>query len=309
MHSDMPRLPNFLIIGAAKSATTSLAEYLTQHPDVFIPPGNKEPSYFALQGQELPPAGPVPSRVHYELWYSHCVTKFEDYTALFESAGSERAIGEASVRYLYFPDAVRHIKESIPNVRLIAILREPVARLYSHYCMNLQYQFEPLELLDAVAAESERKADKWGWDWHYVGLGLYGEQLKRYYNAFSPEQIRVFFYDDFVKSPLQVIREICRHIGVDEKFSPDMSERGMVSYRPKSGIVERLLRWPRASRPGVERFLPIGIPRTMETYVERWNRGPIPKLDSTIKRELRKYFVNDIRELEELLGVKVPWYD
>jgi hypothetical protein len=304
----MPPQPNFLIIGAAKSATTSLADYLNQHPDIFLPPYNKEPNYFAFAGEALPPPGPASPDVLTALWYSLCITNYPEYLKLFEPARNEGAIGEASVRYLYFPEAPRRIKEKLPDVRLIAILREPVSRLYSHYCMNVQYQLEPLGLADAIVAESTRREAKWGWDWHYVNVGLYAQQLKRYFEFFPRDQIKIFLYDEFLEKPAAVFQEMCRYLGVDDQFVPDMSNRSKVAYRPKNLALDQWLHWPRSGRTGIGRVVPRRLPKGMLAWLERWNSAPVPKLDPGLRRDLSRLFYEDVRELEELLGRKIPWY-
>jgi hypothetical protein len=300
------RLPNFLIIGAAKSGTTSLWAYLKQHPDVYLP-FNKEPNYFAHAGESLPPPGPVAAKILWAHYYQHCVTDFDSYAQLFSEAGPAIAVGEASVRYLYFPAAPGRIREKLPNCRMIAILREPVSRLYSHYCMNIQYQLEPLGLRDAIEAEDARRAAKWGWDWHYVNLGLYAKQLRRFLDLFEREQLKVILYDDFVARPLEAFHEICRHIGVDDRFVPDMSERGKVAYRPRNLVLDRLLHWPRSARSGWERFVPWRIPEGLMGRLEAWNSVPIPRLDGKMRKELGAHFQEDVKELEGLLGRRIPW--
>lgn len=300
-------LPNFFIIGAAKCGTTSLAQYLEQHPEVFICP-TKEPNYFALTGRKLPHTGPASPAVLRQLIYADTVTDFDQYQALFHGVKNEKAVGEASVRYIYYPESAGRIRQAVPNARLVAVLREPVSRLYSHYCMNVQYQLEPLGLLDAVAAEPERRAANWGWDWHYVNMGLYARQLRHYFQTFDREQIKVFLYDDFVARPREVYADICRHIGVDPGFVPDMSQRGKVPYWPKHRGLDRWLHWPHQIRPGVGRFIPRWLPRSVVSRLEEWNSAPIPKLDKETQRQLAPNFHQDARELEELLGRKIPWY-
>jgi hypothetical protein len=298
--------PNFMIIGAAKSGTTSLADYLDQHPEIYMCPG-KEPNYFALAGATLPPAGPVSPEIHFKHWYTYTVTDYAKYLALFDKVTTEKAVGDASVRYLYFPEAASRIAEAIPQVRLIAILREPVSRLYSHYCMNVQYQMEPLELPEAIAAETGRIQAKWGWDWHYVGVSKYAGQLKRFFQHFAKEQIKVFLYDDFVKEPVKVFQEICSHIGVDRNFVPDMSQKGKVAYRPKNLALDRWLHWPREIRPGIARYIPRRLPEPIIASLRHWNSAPIPKIDSSLRAKLREHFVEDVREVESILGRKTNW--
>lgn len=298
-------LPTFLIIGAPKSGTTSLWAYLNQHPQVFLSP-NKEPNYFALTGARLPDGGPAPPEILQKLIHFHSVTDFERYQALFSGAGVHPAVGEASVRYLYYPQAAERIREGLPDVRMIAILREPVSRLYSHYCMNVQFQLEPLELLDAIDAEPQRRNDGWGWDWHYMAIGTYAPQLKRYFSLFSRDQLKVFLYDDLIKQPMQVFRETCRHIGVDADFVPDMSSRSKVAYRPRNLRLDKLLHWPNPLRESLER-IHAGLVRRAVDRVRDWNAMPVPKLSASVRDALRPRFRADIEELESLLGRRTGW--
>ncbi len=301
-------MPNFLIIGAAKSGTTSLADYLGQHPDVFIPPTNKEPSYFALQDGSLPLAGPAAPKVIHELWYSHCITEHDRYANLFADAGDRSAVGEASVRYLYYAQAAERICAAMPNAKLVAVLREPVSRLYSHYCMNVQYQLEPLSLADAIEAEPERIRAGWGWDWHYTRVGNYGEQLQRYFRLFDREQIQVLLYDELVKDQVGVFQRICRHIGVEDSFKPDMTYRGKSAYRPWNLWLDRWLHWPRSIRPGWESWIPNRIPEFIKKRLEDWNSVPVPKIDRAVAKDLQRVFRDDVQQLEDLIGRKTNWY-
>jgi len=300
------KLPDFYIIGAAKSGTTSLQEYLSQHKEVFFPT-RKEPNYFALANMALPRPGPVRPEVLYNLLYSRSITDFEDYVKIFENAGAEQAIGEASVRYLYFEKASHRIKEKTPDAKFIVMLREPVGRLYSHYCMNVQYQLEPLDLMNAIEAESDRKSKDWGWDWHYTGIGLYTKQLKRYFDLFSKEQIRVFLYDDFVANPVKVTQDICQFIRVDNTFVPDMGMRGKVAYRGKNKALDRWLHWPSRSRKVMRQVLPGRVNGRLLLKLRTMNSMPVPKLDGNTRVEIARYFNEDIKELGDLLGRNIPW--
>lgn len=302
----MIHLPNFLIIGAAKSGTTSLHNYLNQHPEIFFPK-SKEPNYFALAGKTLPRPGPAPTEVLSEILHPNSVTDFDAYSSLFKTVQVQKAIGEASVRYLYFPEAPGRIKEHLPGVRLIAILREPVSRLYSHYCMNAQFQLEPLDLREAIEREESRRKANWGWDWRYVNVSLYSEQVKRYFDLFDRDQVKVILYDDFRDRPLEVYREVCRHIGVDDRFVPDMSKRSKVTYRPRNSKLERWLHWPNATRKSLEEAAP-RLTQRLVWELERWNSAPVPKLAPALRNELQYLFHDDVKKLEDLLERKIPWY-
>jgi hypothetical protein len=300
------QLPNFLIIGAAKSGTTSLHDYLHQHPEIFLAP-SKEPNYFALEGIPLPQPGPAVPEVLFELLYRHSVVTYDDYLAQFAAANGKRAIGEASVRYLYYEHCASRISAAMPDVKLIAILREPVSRLYSHYCMNVQYQLEPLSLRDAIAAEESRRAAQWGWDWHYVAVGRYAEQLKRYFAVFDRAQVKVFLYDELLQRPGETYQEVCRFLGIDDRFVPDMSDRGKVAARPRNRMLDRWLHWPNPVRARFQRQFPWLASAVLPRLVQL-NSGPVPPLDKASRNELAPLFRDEVKELEDVLGRRVPWY-
>ncbi len=297
-------LPNFLIIGAAKSGTTSLASYLNQHPQVFIPPHNKEPNFFILEGLELPPFdGPAASKTLHEKIYKFSITDFETYRLLFQEAEAARAVGEASVPYLYYPQAPQKIKAYLPDVKLIAILRNPVDRLYSHYLMvREKYLLEPLTLPHAIAQEQTRIRLDWGWDWHYASLGMYYTQLRRYYDLFEKDQLKIFLYEDFCQNPVEMVQEIYRYIGVEDTFVPDMSKRSKMSYQSKSLLLARCLD-PNSSLGGyLKRVLPSSVYRKAIAPIKKMNRSPSLPLPVEIREDLKDGFREDVLSLQTLIN-------
>src|SRR5437867_4308222 len=121
-----PRLPTFLVIGAARSGTTALYLYLRQHPNVFMS-RDKETNFFAFEGEALDFRGPGAEFVN------NSVVTLNAYLRLFADAPENAAIGEASPLYLYSLHAAERIHARLPDVRLIAILRNPIEQAYSHY--------------------------------------------------------------------------------------------------------------------------------------------------------------------------------
>ena len=145
------RLPTFLVIGAAKSGTTSLHRYLGQHPDIFVS-RVKEPGFFAFEGQSLDFDGPG------DEWIQQTVaTNIDAYAHHFEGVTSEKAIGESSPVYLYSKEAPGRIATHLENPHLIAILRDPVDRAFSQFLFFVQCGREPLrDFGAALDAESSR---------------------------------------------------------------------------------------------------------------------------------------------------------
>ena len=301
------RLPNFLVIGAAKSGTTSMARYLAQHPEVFVS-RFKEPNYFAFAEQDIPDKGPASAEVIRDLIHRHTINTFSDYVSLFHDADDELAVGEASVRYLYFPDAPKKIADVLDQPKMIAILREPVSRMYSHYCMNRQFLLEPLDNFEsALEAESQRQREGWGWDWHYASVSRYADQIRRYFDLFGRENLKVILYDEYCAEPLSVFHDICRYLGVSDDFVPDMARRGKVAYEPINAGVERWLHWPNPNRERLEKLLPRSLRRALMTRISEFNRRPAPRLKDELRSKLLELFRDDIQQLESLIGRPTGW--
>ena len=300
-------LPNFYIIGAPKCGTTSLQAYLNQHPDVIFS-RYKEPNYFAFAGQQLPEKGPVSPKLMHELIYFHSITDESEYLDQFTHHQGERIIGDASVRYLYTEPAAQRIKAATPDAKLVAVLREPVSRLYSHFCMNKQYQIEPLDLMDAIDAEQERIQQKWGWDWHYTMIGKYASQVKRYFDLFDPSQIKIFLYDDFQANPGEIIKQICEFLAIDSNFKPNMEKRGKEAYMPKNLAFDRWLNRKNFSRTALESVMSWRVKTKYRSILMQLNGTSVPKIDPQHKIALQKHFTEDIAELSDLLNRNINWH-
>lgn len=199
------RLPSFLIIGATKAGTTSLHHYMGQHPDVFMLP-QKETNFFA-QGSAL-------------CLLDRTVTDEEEYKKLFANAGEAKQIGETSPAYLAVPDSPELIRQKIPDVKLIVVLRDPIERAFSHYLMRKRQGKEKRETFEECLEGEDLDPMR-----SYKSRGFYGEQLERHLKQFSRDQLKVFLYEDFVSDPLRVVQECFVFIGVDPSFEPDMNER------------------------------------------------------------------------------------
>ena len=150
-------LPNFLIIGAPKCGTTSLYAYLKQHPQVFmtIP---KEPTFFGNEGTDGLFNGPHDEDRAY---HSRVITNFADYKALYDRVTNEKAIGEASIYYLYLPKAPEQIQKYVPKAAMFAVLRNPADRAYSAYTHVVRQARERRSFADSLREEPERIRKKW----------------------------------------------------------------------------------------------------------------------------------------------------
>ena len=291
-------LPNFLIIGAAKSGTTSLYRYLGQHPQVYA--NVKEPSYFALAGKSVQYNGPGDQ----EGFVRRVTTDRDAYERLFDGVTQEKAYGEASVLYLYSPEAPGRIKQTIPDVKLMAILRNPVERAFSGFLHMRRDGREPLaDFAAALAAETSRVEANWEHQWHYTRLGYYYTQLKRYYDLFPAENIAVFTFDEFRSSPVAVLQDIFRFLEVDDSFVPDTSLKYNVSGVPQSRVLHKFLIRPNRLKDIVRPLLPRSARRYLGALVRRYNiTDRKPELPQDIRHYLVKLYRDEILQLESLIN-------
>ena len=294
-------MPNFLILGAAKSGTDALCNYLGQHPQVFMCP-NKEPNFFIAEGQaEIPFRGPGDREemAHWDMW----VSTLDRYQALFADAADERAIGEGTTWYLYHKRAPERIQHHVPDAKLIAILRNPVDRAYSAYSMLLRDGRETVgDFARALAAEPERVRANWEPMWHYQRMGFYYPQLKRYYDRFSAAQLRVVVYDDFVAQPDEVVRDLFRFLDVDDRFAPDTSQRLNISLVPKHPTYHALVVGHHPLKAVAKAVLPVEFrQRVKERLVDSNLTKPAP-LDPQVRQQLVDVFRTDILRLQELIN-------
>ena len=192
----------------------------------------KEPSYFAIKNLE---SINDPNDVEMMHYYPNGVMEIENYQALFNDAQEGQMMGEVSPIYLNSSEAAEEIKNALPKVKLIAILRHPAERLYSRYLHLASENRAPdMELLfDRSSA------------WHLrndlVKEGYYGNNLKTYFNLFDKSQLKVILYEDYRENPLEVISSIYKFIGVDEKFSPDITIKHNQSGFAKNKVFDDLI--------------------------------------------------------------------
>lgn len=291
-------LPNFLIIGAAKSGTTSLYHYLRQHPDVFMPEV-KEPGFFAFKGQEMTFAGPE-GRVANEEGLPY--NQFDAYESLFDELDDETAVGEASVVYLYSERAPRLIHEHVPDARLIAVLRNPVERAYSHYLMERGRDQEPLSFEDALAREPERIEQGYGIEWRYQSFGMYCDQIKRYLDYFPRRQMRIFLFRDLKNRPREVVRDIYSFLDVDPTFFPDTEQQHNVSSVPQSQTLYRLIHSDSFISSTAKRILPDSVRTALRSFIRSAN-ATRPEMSASTYRTLQSKYQGQIDCLEDLLDL------
>ena len=291
--------PTFLLVGAAKAGTTSLFQYLSQHPSIFTP-SVKEPRYFAIAEDE------------HKLWRgpdwmsglddADFVSDWDTYRSLFEGSESYEAAGEASTLYLYDSKAPERIAQRLPHVHIFAVLRHPVDRAFSHWVMNWQAGVEPLESFEeALAEEDQRIAEGWSPTYHYARRGRYGEQIARYQKYFPPEQLRVYLYDAYRQDAEGMVQSIFDQLGVTHA-TVDTSGRYNTASATPSPAIKRAMSLANPVRQLLKHLLPDGVRRKVRGAVEEKLYEKL-RIAPETARQLAATFEDDLRTLQERTSI------
>lgn len=267
--SDRAGLPQFLIIGAIKAATTWLTWQLQRHPDVFLP--GPEPHYFSREYHRGP----------------------EWYARFFAAAAPGQLRGEKTADYLADRDAAGRIAATLPDIPMIVQLRDPVDRAYSDYCMLLRrgsISGPPDDYLDPATATFRR----------FIDNGRYLTHLRRWFDLFDRRQFLIFLHDDVVARPGVVLYDCCRHLGVrpagrDAALAIGRVNDGSVPYLPLG--VRRIL------GPAKRLVAPFRGGRLFERTRAMLSR-PIdyPPLSPELRDRLRDFYAPEITGLAAMLG-------
>lgn len=293
-------LPNFLIIGAPKAGTSSLYYYLKQHPQIYMC-REKEPHFFSLENSEINFKGPGDRKR-----YRNAVTKFEDYVKLFDSVTDETAIGEASTTYLSSPQAPERIKNYLPQVKLIAILRNPVDAAYASFLHLIRDGDENIaDFAVALQQEETRIANNWDGIWHYQQRGFYYSQIKPYFELFNREQIKIYKYEELKDCPERLLRNILQFLNVEDQYLPDTSIKYNVSGMPKNLALNKLMSKPNYIKTAINTVLPWKLRKAIANRIKTWNYNQYqkPELSIEIRHQLIKSYQDDIIKLQDIIEI------
>jgi hypothetical protein len=295
-------IPDFLIIGAGKSGTTSLDKYLNQHPEIFIPKV-KEPNFYGYENTKLEDfKGDIGEILHFK----GSVTTFDGYTALFKDAKPGQVKGETSNTYMYHPEAPERIKFYNPDIKLIAILRQPAGRLYSRYLHLARESRTPTKDF----ADCKDKASIWWKRNDLIKEGFYYKNLLPFYKLFPKENIRVFLYEELNDRPEAVLRDIYDFLSVNPDFKGDLSvkynQSGIIKNRfldsiyGQKGILTKLTKVV-LPKGGVQKLKSsTAVQRVINTL--RGKNLVKPKMDPDVRKWLTNdVYGDDIKNLQTLI--------
>jgi len=304
--------PNFFMVGVVKGGTTSLHHYLSQHPEIYMSPV-KETNYFSRGDIDIKAfskdyahdvnvdlrkffAGDMKQTIH----IAHIAAE-QDYNRLFSNVGKEKAIGEASNSYILYPNTAKEISKQVPNAKIIMMLRHPAERAYSQYVMNLRLgKTLSTDLINEFTEDDAKAVKGWGANHQYLSIGLYYEQIKRYYDVFPPEQILVCWYGEYRKEPQKVVRSIYEFLEVDPDFQVDTSQKLNAAGVPRFGKMNYWL-----NQSGIISWAKRNFPRSLRKPFKKWmyseGKEDIPEMSDQEREWLVNYYRSDIEKLSALL--------
>lgn len=314
---DTIMLPNCLVIGAPRSGTTSLYEYLHAHPEIYMSPV-KEPDFFArhsLDIAHLPAPGSSSTPDEEVRRMADLQADMDQYTALFNGAGNIKRRGEASAIYLGHPTAAAHIRRYIPDVKMIAVLRDPSERIHSHYvhASRVHSDFGSTKADEKEGlAEFTTVVDRAYRDGYsdpaltdpevWVRSGFYFRHLSRFYSLFPKEQLRVFLFEDLVRDPKNLMAEIYRFLDVADDFALPTTEAFNASVVPRN---RGLFRFFTTRNPVMQFARSLAPPKLRAAAMRTRNRvlsDSKPTLSPDMRRKLVSIYRDDIQQLQEMLG-------
>lgn len=309
---DRDRLPGFVVIGAMKCGTTSLRHILAQHPGVFLPQGDI--SFFDVDDLEQHGDHFVPLR---EGWTFHDFendfdTYYEWYKSFFDAAGSGQLIGDNSTTYIASKRASERIAKLLPGVKIVAMLRDPVKRAYSHYWHNLFAGRVTRDFEETLRYQPGT----------YFSRGYYREQLARYLEFVPREQLKVILLEEFVADQQRVVDDLTSFLGlgspidlagIDTHRNPAPAPLSLSGRRLVNRVVGGLVDNRNIKRlPNMPGFDPTADRAKSEPHpvLAKWvrryralrGRGKLPEMQPETRAFLEKLFRRANAGLSELIG-------
>lgn len=281
---------NFICIGPERSGTTWLYQCLKEHPEICVSEP-KEVNFFNSSQS---------------FWRKDLIDKtnytkgLEWYKQHFNHCSSEKIVGEITPAYLHSPEVPERIYNHFPDVKLIAILRNPIERLYSHYMYTKMKGFYELPSLEEVI-EKEKG---------FVEESAYLKHIQNYLKYFPREKILITIYEDIEKNPKVFIREVLKFLGAGDTFMPPsvnttINPAGAVALRNRAISIKDSIRSFPGGKLALELFKKTPFYKkavdslATKTGTVKVNYG---KIHPETRKRLFEFYKEDINGLEKLLG-------
>lgn len=291
---DTSRLPDFYVVGAGRAGTTSVSHYLAQHPALFVPSSKSSSFFYACDLTGSPLAADEAS---IPAWF---VQDEAHYRELYAPAPAGAICGDISPVYLASTRVAGRIAAARPDAKIIALMRNPVDRVYSRYVGRRRDGLEATSTFDELV-EREIDTDLVREDAHatYLAGGMIAHHLRTYLDAFPRENILIHFYEEFARDTQEVMASMSRFLGVDDDFQFDVQRihnrsGGRIQNPTVGGLWASSLPLRKALRPWLPQSLRDGLFRKVTAKTEK-----VP-INPETRRRLIELYRDDIRMLERM---------
>jgi len=285
--------PNFFIIGAPRSGTTSLYEYLKQVPEIYLSP-IKEPYYFC---RILVPD-------------DHFLKPLRDetkYFQLFDNVKNEKIVGEGTTHYLADPEAARLIHEISPNAKILISLRDPIERTFSHYLLRRTANYTSSTFHELVKRELNEGVEKIDPDF-MIKYGLYSENVKKFKKIFGSKNVKIIIFEEWKSDIENTIKNILDFLNVKyvaDELDTKRHNEFIGKKIPRGKISKNILKNKSAISIAKKIIPKFGRMYLDDKILTKEETKPIMQTDS--RNALINFYKNDVKELEQFLGRKLPW--
>lgn len=290
---------DFLIIGVGKSGTTSLASYISQHPDIIIT-DPKEPWFFDTNDYQNGMA-----------WY------WKKYLSHF---AGEKCVGEASSHTLFVPFTAERLHKTVPNAKLIVILRNPIKRAYSDWWMKYCANVETDDFETAIEKNLKQIEDDVDfsnpsiWQDHidshkhsliyktYIDFGYYATQLERYFTYFPKKQILILLSDDLVINPVHTIHKTWEFLGVNmdiDEIHLSLKQENVAKSPLEDTVRKSIVSLPVVGN--ITKSLPRCVKNMLLAPFKTVYAGKKPMIPENIENKLENHYNSEIKHLEHIL--------
>lgn len=285
--------PNLFLVGAPKCGTTSMAHYLGQHPQIYVPTV-KEPNFFVS-----------------DIGGSDGNHNEEQYSELYSDWGDELYALDASTAYIVSRSAFSEIHRFCPTAKILIMLRNPVDATYSLFCHQKFYQTEPLETFEEALADQERREKhESSWKRGFLELHIYRrvyafkENIQRYLDRFEKENVKLIFLEDLEADPEKVMSDIALFLGVVPFASLDFQKKNRSKQVALPGFQDFLNRPPLWLGFFTKWWLSPKIRWNIRTHLIAMTvrTKQNPPMNKEARRFLVKMFATDIDALSDMTG-------
>ena len=290
------RSPDFLIVGAAKSGTTSLWQYLGQHPQIYMTQDiqSKELGYYC---------------------YHYGVKEKTKYLEFFKDANSSQLIGESCHAYLSSPESAELIFQDIPETKIIIILRNPIDRAYSLYNWMSANGYENAKNFETALNMEEsrifipnfiqRNPQGFYMNYYYFRSGLYYEQVERYLKLFGKERCKIFIFEELNLDWKKGMNEIFSFLGVDNTFQPEIKIHNE-SIRVRNAAIQFYLRFKFRKKLKKIGFSDTTSTKIIKKLMRMNTRSTKPsKMNPETRSKLLEKYRPDIQKTSDLLSINL----